>query len=194
MNLPAERSKMSLAEFLTWEAQQPEKYELHAGEVYPHEIYSMVGARRTHVIVAGNCFAALKSQLRRNPCQVFISDMKVLVDHDHSYYPDVLVTCHPEDLVADLAMRHPRVILEILSPATANYDRGDKFVAYRKLPSLQEYALIDPASRQIEVFRRQTNDDWLLVTSDSPRGLVLNSLDVQIARELVFEDLGGQEG
>ncbi|SBT10223.1 conserved hypothetical protein [Candidatus Accumulibacter aalborgensis] len=193
MNLPAERSKMSLAEFMTWEAQQAEKYELHAGEVYRHEVYGMVGARRTHVIAAGNCFAALKERLRGGPCQAFISDMKVLVDQDHSYYPDVLVTCHPEDLAADLAMRHPKVIIEVLSPATANYDRGDKFLAYRKLPSLEEYALIDPSSHQIEVYRRQANDDWLLVTSDSPRGLVLNSLGIQIALEVVFEDLGGQE-
>ena len=172
MNLAAEVPKMTTAEFLEWEAKQPEKYELHRGEVFPHEIYGMVGARRTHATVAGNCFAALKAHLRGTPCRAFINDIKLAVDEDSSFYPDVFVTCHADDLAADLVMRHPTAIIEVLSPSTADYDRGEKFRAYRQAESLQEYALIDPASRCVEVFRRQANDDWLLVVSDSPRGLV----------------------
>lgn len=189
MNLPAAESKMTTAEFLEWEAQQPEKYELHNGEVFPHEIYNMVGARRTHAIVSGNCFAALKAHLRGTPCRAFINDIKLAVDEASSFYPDVFVTCDAADLAADLVMRHPKVIIEVLSPSTADYDRGEKFRAYRQLPSLAEYALIDPASRNIEVFRRQRGDDWLLVLSDSPRGLVLNSLDFVLPLEGLFEDL-----
>ncbi len=189
MNRPAEALKMTTAEFLDWEAQQTEKYELHAGEIYPHEIYNMVGARRTHVIVTGNCFAALKAHLRSTSCRAFTNDMKIAVDTENSFYPDLFVTCHAEDLSADLVMQHPKVIIEVLSPSTASYDRGDKFLAYAQLPSLQEYALIDPASRMIEVRRRQNDDDWLLVSSDSPRGLVLNSLDFVLPPAAVFEDV-----
>lgn len=187
MNLPAEVQKMTTAEFLEWEAQQAEKYELHQGEIFPHEIYNMVGARRVHAIVSGNCFASLKAHLRGSSCQVFINDIKLAVDEASSFYPDVFVTCDASDLAADLVMRHPKVIIEVLSPSTADYDRGEKFRAYRQIANLQEYALIDPENRSIEVFRRQANDDWLLVVSDSPRGLVLNSLDFVLPLEALFE-------
>jgi Uma2 family endonuclease len=187
MNLPAEVKKMTVSEFLAWEEQQPEKYELLHGEVYLHEVYNMVGARRTHAIVSGNCFAALKAHLRGTPCQAFINDIRLAVADAASFYPDVFVTCNADDLCADLVMHHPKVIIEVLSPSTADYDRGEKFLAYRQIASLEEYALIDPASRNIEVFRRQANDDWLLVVSDSPRGLVLNSLDFVLPIADLFE-------
>ena len=189
MNLPAEVTKMSVTEFLEWEAQQPERYELHNGEIYPHEIYNMVGARRRHATIALNIAAALKAHLRGGPCQAFINDIKIAVDERWSFYPDVLVTCHPEDLAADLVMRHPTVIIEVLSPSTAAYDRADKFFAYRELASLREYALIDPETQAVEVRRRQDNGDWLLAFSDSPRGLVLDSLNFVLPPAALFEDL-----
>lgn len=186
MNMPTLKPAMSVEEFLEWEAQQPEKYEFFKGEVYPHEVYAMVGARRVHVTIAGNIFSALKSHLRGGPCQTFISDMKVEAA-DNAFYPDILVTCHPEDLCADLVMRHPKVIIEVLSPSTADHEWGEKFHAYRTLSSLEEYALVAPETRQISVYRRMEQGDWLLVTRDSPKGLVLNSLAFQAPPEVVFE-------
>lgn len=190
MNLPAVNDKtMTLDEFLVWEEQQPEKYELHFGEVYPHEIYNMVGARRKHATINLNLATALKAHLRGTACRAFMNDIKLSVAENCSFYPDLFVTCHADDLSAELVMRHPTVIIEILSPSTADYDRGEKFAAYRRLDSLKEYALIHPESRDIEVFRRQEKDDWLLVVSDSPRGLVLNSLDFVLPPDALFEDL-----
>ena len=188
MSLPAEKLKMTVEEFLAWEESQPEKYELLNGEAYLHEVYNMVGARRIHVIVAGNCFAALKAHLHGGPCQAFINDMKLAVAQS-TFYPDILVTCDREDLAAERVMHSPKVIIEVLSLSTANFDRGDRFVAYRRLPSLDEYVLIDPESRQIEVFRRAGEGNWLLVTSDSPRGLILNSLEFHAPPEVVFEGI-----
>ncbi len=189
MNLPAEVQKMTTAEFLEWEARQPERYELHNGMICLHEVYHRVNTRRVHATVLGNCALALKIHLRGTACRVFINQIKLAVDEAFVFYPDVFVTCHPDDLAAEMVMQHPQVIIEVLSPSTADYDRGEKFGAYRRLPSLQEYALIHPETRSIEVFRRQANDDWLLVVSDSPRGLVLNSLDFVLPLEGLFEDL-----
>lgn len=189
MSQVAEKLKMTVEEFLAWEQTQPEKYEMLDGEVYRHEVYAMVGARRTHVMVSLNLAAALKAHLRGGPCQVFINDMKLAVEENTTFYPDLLVTCHPDDLRADLVMHHPKVIIEVLSPSTANYDRGEKFLAYRSLPSLEEYALVDTERRQVEVYRRVGHDDWLIVTSDSPKGLILKSLDFQAPPETVFEGL-----
>lgn len=189
MTLPAEALKMTTREFLEWEAQQPQKYELHRGEVFPHEIYSMVGARRKHATVTLNIASALKVQLRGTPCRAFVSDIKLEVTEDSTFYPDIMVTCDAGDLTAEIVMHNPKVIIEVLSPSTASYDRGDKFCLYRQLPDLAEYALVDPERQTIEVYRRQAGGDWLLALSDSVRGLVLNSLDFVLPPAVLFEDL-----
>ena len=150
----------------------------------------MGGARRIHVAVTLNIAAKLKEHLRGGPCRAFMADMKLEIKAAEAvFYPDVLVTCHPDDLKADLAMRHPKVIIEVLSESTAAYDRGDKFAAYRQLESLQEYALIDPDARRVEVFRRMESGDWLLMASESDKGLILKSLDFAAGLEAVFEDI-----
>ena len=61
------------------------------------------------------------------------------------------------------------MIIEVLSDGTAAYDRGAKFAAYRMLDSLQEYVLVDPERRSVEIFRRLPSNDWLLATGDSAR-------------------------
>lgn len=185
MGLPQRQVVMTTEEFIAWEDQQPDKHEFVSGEVF-----AMGGARRIHVAVTGNCFAKLKEHLRGGPCRAFMADMKLEVKSAEAvFYPDVLVTCHPDDLKADLAMRHPKVIIEVLSESTAAYDRGDKFAAYRQLESLQEYALIDPDARRVEVFRRMESGDWLLMASESDKGLILKSLDFAAGLDAVFEDV-----
>lgn len=185
MNLPQPKPAVTPDEYLAWEAAQPEKHEYVAGEVF-----AMVGARRIHVAVTGNCFALLKAHLRGTHCRAFATDMKLRVEANNAfYYPDILVTCDPQDLAADLYMQHPKVLIEVLSESTAAHDRGDKFAAYRQLASLEEYALIDPDRRTIEVFRRMADGNWLLATAESAQGLVLRSLDFVAAPEAVFEDI-----
>lgn len=182
---PAMSLPMSRSEFLAWEHEQLEKHEFWQGEVF-----AMTGARQAHVMVAGNVFALLKSHLRGKPCRAYISDMQLEVEAaDAVYYPDVVVSCDPADLLAERVLRRPTVLIEVLSDSTAAYDRGVKFAAYRKLPSLKEYVLIDPERRTLEIFRRTEQDDWLLVTRDAERGLVLPSLEFEAGLDAVFEDL-----
>jgi len=185
MGLPQHQVVMTTEEFIDWENQQPDKHEFVAGEVFVRDSVS-----RMHVHTMGNCVALLKDHLRSGPCRAFMADMKVEVQTaDAVFYPDVLVTCHPDDLKADLAMAHPKVIIEVLSQNTAAYDRGAKFALYRQLESLQEYALIDPDARRVEVFRRMDSGDWLLMASESDQGLILKSLDFAAPLDVVFEDV-----
>lgn len=185
MGQPLRTSTLSAEEFLAWENAQPDKHEFVRGEVF-----AMVGARRVHVSIVGNCHAALKARLRGGPCRAFMTDMKLAVRAaDSIYYPDILVTCDPRDLAADTVMEHPKAIIEVLSESTAAYDRGDKFASYRLLESLQEYALIDPDRRRVEVYRRLPDGDWLLAASESERGLILKSLDFEAGLDAVFEDV-----
>lgn len=186
MGLPQAKPRMTLEEFLAWEELQPTKHEFVDGEIF--ELHAMVGARRVHEEVAGNCYAQLKAALRGSPCRAYIANLKLQVA-ENTYYPDILVTCHPADLTAERVVEHPKAIIEVLSDSTAAYDRGNKFAAYRQIPELEEYALIDPDRRTIEVFRRTDGGDWMLMASEAPRGLVLKSLDFVAAPEAVFENL-----
>jgi len=177
---------MDRAEFLVWETTQSEKHEYWRGEVF-----AMVGARRVHVLVSLNIAALLKRHLRDTPCRAFIADMQLEVEAaDAVFYPDVFVSCDAADLAADRVLRHPKVIIEVLSDSTAGYDRGAKFAAYRRLDSLQEYVLVDPDRLTVEIFRRTESGDWLFATHDSERGLVLKSLEFEAPLAEVFEDVG----
>jgi len=184
MGVPQTVEALSRADFIVWENAQPDKHEFVAGEVFARN-----GERRVHVTVAGNCALLLKHHLRGGPCRAFMADMKLEVAAaDAVFYPDVLVTCHPDDLKPETVMHHPTAIIEVLSESTAAYDRGDKFASYRLIESLREYALIDPDHRRVEVFCRMDNGDWLLAASESGQGLILKSLDFAAGLDAVFED------
>ena len=139
MSTPAEQLSMTAEEFLTWEESQEEKHEFLQGE-----IFAMGGARREHVVACLNIASHLKQQLRNTPCRAYMSDMKLQIEQlDAYFYPDVMVSCSQSDQQADQFLTQPRLIIEVLSDSTEAYDRGDKFAAYRKIESLQEYVLID---------------------------------------------------
>ena len=123
--------KLDFESYLDWESGQSDKHEFVAGEVF-----AMGGARRAHVTVAGNIFAALKSHLRGGPCRAYMSDMKLRVaEADAGFYPDVMVSCDARDHAAEQYLQHPTLVVEVLSDGTAAFDRGDKFAAYRRLQS-----------------------------------------------------------
>jgi Uma2 family endonuclease len=151
--------KFSFDEFIAWENAQPDKHEFVRGEVF-----AMVGARRVHNTLAGNVYASLKQQLKGSPCQAFIETAKLQTAAGDIFYPDVFVTCDPQDLRTEQIFSAPTVIVEVLSPSTQAYDRGLKFTLYRSLPSLREYALVDPDTREVQLFRR--GDDGLFTLHD----------------------------
>ena len=189
MALPQPAARFERADFFAWEAEQPMKHDYVAGEVF-----AQAGARQDHVVVALNIATSLRQKLRGTHCRAYISDMQLEVAQaDAVFYPDVIVSCHPEDLAAERVLHHPRVIVEVLSDSTVAYDRGGKFAAYRMLESLQEYVLIDPEQRSLEIFRRLPSNDWLLATGDSARALVLATLDMEIGFDEVFEDVAVPE-
>ena len=96
-------------DFLAWESEQTVKHEYVAGVVYvAGEPFPEIRIHQAHVIVAGNCYAALHQRLRGSPCRPYIADMPLEVERaDAVYYPDVMVSCHPEDLSAERVL-HPR--------------------------------------------------------------------------------------
>jgi len=185
MGNPAIAEPFGAADYLLWEAEQPDKHEYLAGEVF-----AMGGASRRHVTVSGNLFAALDDALLGTPCRAYMADMKVQAAKDTAYfYPDVLVTCDPVDHRADQIMTSPTLIAEVLSPATAAYDRGDKFAAYRGIPSLREYVLIDPDQKKVELYRRGEDGLWVLRDIQTGAPLPLASVGVDIAWDRLFRNV-----
>ena len=186
MTNPAMQSAFDGEAYLVWEESQAEKHEYLHGEVF-----AMVGARREHVVVSGNLYAALKQRLRGGPCQAYISDLKLRVESVNAFfYPDVMVSCDAQDHAASQFITHPSLIVEVLSESTAAFDRGDKFAAYRTLPSLQDYVLVDIPSRRVETFRRAPDGDWLFHASVAEeRDCPFPSLGVSIPFEEIFENV-----
>jgi len=187
MGLPLSQPPFDADAYLAWEAEQPDKSEYIAGEVF-----AMVGVRREHAIVAGNVFASLREHLRGSPCLPFIADMKLHVaTADAFFYPDILATCDERDRRADLHVEHPKLIVEILSASTAAYDRGTKFAAYRQIAELEEYVLIDFETRRIEVFRRRPGNEWLLHDYAGEAACRFESVGLTLEMGRVFEDVEG---
>jgi len=172
-------------DYLIWEEQQEEKHEFINGE-----IFAMGGARREHVVVAGNMFAVLKQHLRGTPCSVYIADMKLRVEQENAfYYPDVVVSCDKSDRKADQFLSNPTLIIEVLSDSTEAYDRGIKFAAYRHLTLLKEYVLVDIKNKSVECFRRTEDDNWLLHIFSDQTSCNFDSVDLSVSMADVFEDI-----
>ncbi len=149
----------------------PEKYlELERAATTRSEycngrMYAMSGGTYTHALVTGNLSGELYIALKKSRCQVVSNDLRVRVATDGLYtYPDIVVVCGKPEFADDQkdTLVNPALLIEVLSPSTEAYDRGFKSVQYRKLPSLEEYALVSQAEPRIELFRRQPNGDWLL--------------------------------
>jgi len=181
--------KLSLYDFLAWENAQVTRHEFYRGEVF-----AMVGARRVHGLVGLNLASALKHHLKGTRCRAFAEAMKVQLANDAIFYPDVFVTCDEQDLKTDMVFRHPKLIVEVLSDSTQAYDRGLKFAAYRQIDSLQEYVLVDPDSRRVEVFRRNERGNFELIDQTGAAELVLDSVGLKLAMAEVFDGIEGDEG
>ena len=186
MTAPAARDGFDAQAYLAWEERQPERHEYVRGEVF-----AMVGARREHVVASGNLYAAFKQKLRGGPCQAYISDLKLRVEAvDAFFYPDLMVSCDPADQAAEMFLARPILIAEVLSESTAASDRGDKFAAYRSLPSLREYVLVDIPARRVETFRRAADKEWLFHEYLPGCGdCHFPSLDVSVPHKEIFENV-----
>ena len=183
MGQAAEKLRFTREEYLEWEARQPDKHEYVAGEVF-----SMVGVRRGHAVIALNIASELRNQLRGKPCRPYMADMKLQIDAaDAFFYPDVMVSCDKRDARADLQLEHPCLIIEVLSNSTAAYDLGMKFEFYRLIPELREYVVIEPDRQRIYHYRRNGAGEWLLRDVHPNEPLTLSSVECAISREDIFE-------
>jgi len=180
------KARLTPEEYLAIERKAEYKSEYYAGEMY-----AMSGGSRQHDRITSNIIASLHAQLRNRPCSVYTSNMRVRVNPTGLYtYPDVSVVCGEELFIDEQVdtLLNPTVIIEVLSPSTEAYDRGDKFGHYRKLESLMEYVLIAQDKYHVEHYVRQPDNQWLLSETESVQDTVhLPSVNCDLALADVYE-------
>ena len=175
----------------------PEEYlELERRSNYKSEeldgqIYAMSGGSPEHSIIANNVGAELRAQLKGRPCTTFNSDMKVRTSPAGLFaYPDVTVACGElrfHDAHRDL-LTNPIVIVEVLSSSTEAYDRGEKFLNYQAIASLQTYVLIAQHQARVEQFVRQPNGDWLYSpVTGRDQSFHIASIDCTLALSEIYD-------
>lgn len=165
MPLPSEPApNVTLPEYLRAEATASERHEYHDGRVL-----AMSGGSRSHARITTNLTSALNPRLGDGPCEVFDSNLRVAAEYGNRFvYPDASIACgenqfHPDD-PNQTTLTNPRLIFEVLSDSTEAYDRGDKFLHYRQIPSLEEYVLLSQREPLVESFWRQPDGAWAMLS------------------------------
>lgn len=156
----------------------------YRSQFYFGEIFAMAGASRRHNVVAGNIYAGLHGQLKGRRCEVYQNDMRVKVNPEFYTYPDIVVICGEPQVEKKNGenLLNPTLLIEILSPSTEKFDRGDKFRLYRLMPSVKEYLLVSQSNVNIEHYVRQEDNAWLFQEIRDLNGRVhLPSIDCELS-------------
>ncbi len=181
--------RISHKDYLEGEKVSPIKHEYIRGEVY-----AMVGASKAHDTITLNLLTLLRNHVRGSGCRVYTGDLKVYIETaDVYYYPDALVTCEQRDITAseEYFIRYPRLVVEVLSPSTEAFNRGDKFADYRQIETLEEYVLVSQDRINVECFRRNDQGRWVLYPYSAEDELELTSISFKCPIVELYEDVIG---
>ena len=184
--IPQQPTKMTIEEYLPWELNQDIRYEYINGKVF-----AMTGGTIPHNDITLNLYTFLHPHLRPRACRINVSDVKVQISPNGPYfYPDLIVSCHPEDINARKFIQNPKLIVELLSPGTSGKDRGEKFRYYLTIPSLQEYILIDSEKISVERYCRGEGRMWLYYPYSSGDIVTLSSIEFEFPIEMLYDGVG----
>ncbi|MFK8164005.1 MAG: Uma2 family endonuclease [Lewinella sp.] len=164
---------------------------LHKLEFLDGEVRMMSGGSIAHNRIIGNVFGTLWSQ--KGSCEVNNSENAVAIDHLNTYFfPDLTANCHKTEFEEGgiAKITNPALIVEVLSESTAEYDRTDKFTAYRQLDSFREYILIDSRRMRVDTFYRETKEFWHIRSYFTPdHEVVVRTLGLQLPMEVIYEGI-----
>ena len=145
-------------EYLALEESSAVRHEFLAGE-----IYAMAGGTPRHAALSVAVSAAILAQVRGGPCRVHSSDLRVrALATGLTTYPDVTVVCGPyeTDPRSQNTIVNPRLVVEVTSDSTEEYDRGEKLESYQRVPSLEAVVLVSHREQLVELFERQADSTW----------------------------------
>ena len=170
---------MTVDDFLRWEEEQPEAPRFELVDGVPH---MMAPERTRHIRVKGAIFAAFGRATRKAgiACEAFVDGHTIPVSASSGYKPDVHVTCNiPDDHTT--TSDHPVIIVEVLSPSTARFDRGAKLIGYFSLDSVAHYLLVDPDLKTLEHHQRHGSEIIKRTLTNGTLALDPPGLEVDVA-------------
>ena len=176
----------SLEEYRNLETIAEVKHEYHDGE-----IIEMTGGSINHNRLVRNLIRLLDNALRKTIYEVFPSDLRLWIpQYNRGLYPDLMIIAG-EPLFSDNRndeILNPCLIIEVLSPSTSGYDRGDKFRYYRSIPQLNQYLLVSQGEILIESYSKTSENNWLLQEYIPARGIIsLDSLGISLNLADIYE-------
>ena len=180
----------SLEEYLAKEEKAAFKSEFYNGQ-----IIRMAGGKSTHNLISNNISSSLRYAIKENKLKfiAFNSDQKIHIPNkDIAVYPDALVISEkPEywnnrkDLITN-----PVLVVEVLSKSTRGYDRGEKFMHYRTLPSFKEYVLIEQDEKKVEIWFKAKENTWEITTIIGIEAeCFFNSIGVSVSMSDIYENI-----
>lgn len=183
------RRRYTLEEYFALELASEEKYEYFDGEVF-----NMSGGSASHEQMIINMIINLGGKVRARGCRVFASNMRLKVPSMPPYrYPDISALCEAprfEKIGGVDILINPSLIIEVLSPSTEAYDRGDKFTHYKSIESFSEYVLISQIRPHATHYVKQSNNLWTHEEfNDLEASLRIASLDCELALRDVYMDV-----
>ncbi|MCE2717658.1 MAG: Uma2 family endonuclease [Dolichospermum sp.] len=186
MTLAQETPYYSPQEYLELEVNSEIRHEYINGLIIP-----MTGGTPNHNQLAGNFYAMLNFALKRQPYQVFVTDQRLWIPSRKIHtYPDIMVVKTPLEYQEGRTdtLVNPVMIAELLSKSTKGYDRDEKFAAYRTIPTLQEYILIDQYTIHIEQYFKTDNNQWIFSEfTDGNINLNLASISCQMILSDIYD-------
>lgn len=190
MTSAAQQLFITPEEYLQLERTSTIKHEYFGGR-----IYAMAGASPRHVFIAANVGGELYIQLKRKPCRTCGSDIRLQIPATGLYtYPDVAVVCG-EPQYADEekeTLTNPAVVVEVLSPSSERYDRGDKFEHYKSIGSPTDYILIAQHTYRVEHYTRQSGNQWTKAEYTDLQSIVdIASIDCHLRLSDIYEKVEG---
>ena len=184
----AARQRFSFRDYLRLEEESAVKHEFLDGQAW-----AMAGGSPEHSAICANVVVLLGTQLRGRPCRVYESNLRVRIRATGlGTYPDVSVICDrlevdPEDPTGHTAL-NPRLLVEVLSPSTAEYDRGEKLSHYQQIEPLEEVVLVAHDARRLDVWRREPDGSWVCTAYDGDAVATLRSVGCELAVTEVYRN------
>lgn len=187
--MPAEPQKKFISpdEYLAMEVDSAVKHEYFNGE-----IFQMAGASLPHFQICSNTNTSISSQLKGRDCRSGQSDLRITIPATGLFtYPDVIVFCGEPELLDETkpdTLLNPTLIVEVLSPSTAEYDRGPKFDHYKTIESLKEYVLVWQDKKRVARYTKRDDSSWVLTDFIGDEAIIeLSSIDCTLLMDDIYD-------
>ncbi|MEJ7734368.1 MAG: Uma2 family endonuclease [Polyangiaceae bacterium] len=176
----------SFRDYISHEEASNTKHEYLGGQ-----IYAMAGGTPEHSALIASVATHLSNHVRGGQCRVHMSDLRVRVTETGlATYPDVAVVCGPweRDREDARTLLNPAVLVEVLSRSTEAYDRGEKLEHYKRIPSLRAYLLVAHDRREVEMWTRETGEDWKRALLGAGQTVIIAAISATLEVDALYDD------